>query len=41
MKYYFIFVVVYLPLNRDGKCFKKLKKAIKKFLKNLIDSFFD
>lgn len=38
MKYYFIFVVVFLPLNRDGKCFKK---AIKKFLKNLIDSFFD
>lgn len=39
MKWYIFFVVVFVPVDRRSKFFKRFKKALKKALKGLLDSF--
>ncbi|WP_255404447.1 MULTISPECIES: hypothetical protein [Lactobacillus] len=37
MKWYLLFVLVFIPIDRRNKFFKHFKKAIKKALKAILD----
>ncbi|MDB6249569.1 hypothetical protein [Lactobacillus amylovorus] len=38
MKWYLLLVLVFMPVDRSSKFFKRFKKALKKALKVLLDS---